>query len=219
MGSSSSSSKKQSPQFWGVNLSNIPSSITDSEITADFEQYGTIFQIKSISHNSINIVFSSAKKQNSLNNIIAQQTKFKVTPLESTQLPATKSKKSSVAKLNLLSVKSAYKINSKKSKLSSKAAPFTAGSRGTGSSSNILDFIKENVFSSIKNEIVKDGMMMLPGESMAVFEMTDPNSIAILTERIERLNANLLFKGAKFSLKRKASESATGSAADKTLSV
>lgn len=107
-----------------------------------------------------------------------------------------------MAKLNLLSVKSAYKINSKKSKLSSKAAPFTAGSRGNGSSSkkletiksapaneesegvyfeaicksishgtteeHILDFIKENVFSSIKNEIVKDGMMMLPGESMAV---------------------------------------------------
>merc|ERR1712228_436249 len=110
---STSTTKKQGHQFWGINLSNIPSSITDSEIRADFKQYGDIFNIKSVATNSINIIFSSPKKSSSITDIISQQTKFKVSPLESKQLPA-KSKKTSVAKLSLLSgsnTKSTYKFN------------------------------------------------------------------------------------------------------------
>merc|ERR1719361_2048331 len=54
-------------------------------------------------------------------------------------------------------------------------------------------------------------MMMLPGESMAVFELNDAKAIAVLTEYIEKMNANLSFNGNKFSLKRKCD--------DKSLSV
>merc|ERR1712228_828644 len=90
---STSTTKKQGHQFWGINLSNIPSSITDSEIRADFKQYGDIFNIKSVATNSINIIFSSPKKSSSITDIISQQTKFKVSPLESKQLPAKSKKK------------------------------------------------------------------------------------------------------------------------------
>merc|ERR1719361_2452611 len=56
-------------------------------------------------------------------------------------------------------------------------------------------------------------MMMLPGESMAVFELNDAKAIAVLTEYIEKMNANLSFNGNKFSLKRKCD------GVDKSLSV
>merc|ERR1719410_1501878 len=46
-------------------------------------------------------------------------------------------------------------------------------------------------------------MMMLPGESMAVFELNDKKMIKLLTECIQQLDANLVYKGNKFTLKMK----------------
>merc|ERR1712130_68798 len=71
---------------------------------------------------------------------------------------------------------------------------------------NILDFIKEHItLSSIKSENV----MILPGQSMAVFELNDKKTIKLLTECILTMDANLLYNGNKFSLKRKSDNTET----------
>ena len=67
----------------------------------------------------------------------------------------------------------------------------------------VLDFIKKNIFPSIKDEVVKDGMMMLPGESMAVFELNNKDAINKLTKIIADNNSKskeLLFNGMFFLL-------------------
>jgi len=101
----------QGHQFWGINLSNIPTSTTETQISDEFKKYGDIFSVKQVSTSSMNIIFSSPKKANSIEDIRNQQKKFKVTPLESKQLPPKNNdnkdhkdaaKKSPVAKLNLL---------------------------------------------------------------------------------------------------------------------
>lgn len=71
--------------FWGIQISNIPRSTTESQIGNEFKKYGDIFSVKSLSESSMKIVFKSPKKPTSIEDIINEQTKFKVTPLNSTQ--------------------------------------------------------------------------------------------------------------------------------------
>lgn len=88
---SSSSSPKISKggyQFWGITISNIPSSTNENQIGNEFKKYGDIFSVKSTSSSSMNIIFKSPKKPNSITDIINEQKKFKVTPLESQKLNA-----------------------------------------------------------------------------------------------------------------------------------
>ena len=62
----------------------------------------------------------------------------------------------------------------------------------------VLDFIRKNIFPTIKDEVVKDGMMMLPGESMAVFELNNKDAINKLTKIIKdnySKSNELLFNG------------------------
>lgn len=62
----------------------------------------------------------------------------------------------------------------------------------------VLDFIRKNIFPTIKDEVVKDGMMMLPGESMAVFELNNKDAINKLTKIIKDNSSKsneLLFNG------------------------
>ena len=85
---SSSTSPKISKvgyQFWGIQISNIPQSTTESQIGNEFKKYGDIFSVKSLSSTSMKIIFKSPKKPTSIEDIINEQTKFKVTPLNSTQ--------------------------------------------------------------------------------------------------------------------------------------
>jgi len=127
----------QGHQFWGINLSNIPTSTTETQISDEFKKYGDIFSVKQVSTSSMNIIFSSPKKANSIEDIRNQQKKFKVTPLESKQLPPKNNdnkdhkdpaKKSPVAKLNLLGHQT-KKFTAKTSKLSSSAIPFASPPR------------------------------------------------------------------------------------------
>mmetsp|Transcript_67265 Transcript_67265/g.60402 ORF Transcript_67265/g.60402 Transcript_67265/m.60402 type:complete len:346 (+) Transcript_67265:275-1312(+) len=258
--SSSTSPKisKAGYQFWGIQISNIPSSTTESQIGNEFKKYGDIFSVKSLSESSMKIIFKSPKKPTSIEDIINEQTKFKVTPLNSTQLPAgkkTDNKKAASVKISLMSgppvsKSGKYNLNklpldintkliAKNSKLSSSAAPFTSPPRihtlSTTSKTNnsrndinndegvffeavcksishgtteeqVLDFIRSNIFPSIKDEVVKDGMMMLPGESMAVFELNNKDAINKLTKIIKDNSSKsneLLFNGNKFTLQRK----------------
>ena len=85
---SSSTSPKLSKggySFWGIQISNIPRSTTESQIGNEFKKYGDIFSVKSLSESSMKIVFKSPKKPTSIEDIINEQTKFKVTPLNTTQ--------------------------------------------------------------------------------------------------------------------------------------
>ena len=81
--SSSPKLQKQGYQFWGVTLSNIPSSSTESSISTIFKKYGDIFSIKSTAPSTMRIIFKSPK--NNITDIINEQTRFKVTPIESKQ--------------------------------------------------------------------------------------------------------------------------------------
>eukprot|EP01084_Bolivina_argentea_P143813 252483_1 len=240
---------KQGYQFWGINLSNIPTSTTETQISNAFKKYGAIFSIKSLSNSSMNIIFKSPKKPTSINDITNEQKKFKVTPLGSTQLPLKHRdiKQHPVAKLSLL--KSSLKFNTKTSKLSSSAAPFTSPPRivhtttatkprvETDTTANtteavffeavcksishgtteeqVLDFIAQNIYANIKQEVVKDDMMMLPGESMAVFELTNAKAIHALTHYQGRLS----FNGHTFTLQRKSDNAETVAVPNKGLSL
>ena len=78
--------QKKNDEFWGINVSNIPSKTTENEISNEFKKYGNIFSIKSVSSSSMDIVFQSSKKNNSIENIINDQKKYKVTSLDSKKL-------------------------------------------------------------------------------------------------------------------------------------
>jgi len=253
-------------QFWGVRLSNIPSSTTVKQIEEEFKKYGDIYRVVQSSTTEMKVVFCSPKQQNSITDIINEQTKFKVTALSNQQLPVGKKMDSSkTTKLSLMSnppVSKSSKYNNhrnmdlmnakllaKNSKLNSDAPPFrspprvhtipslskkkvSSSSSSTSSASHsnhshdenegvffeavcksithgtteedVLDFIAKEIFSSIKAEVVKDGMMMLPGESMAVFELSNKDAINKLTQMLEKkIDCNLQFKGHKFTLQRK----------------
>ena len=77
-------------QFWGITLSNIPSTIGETQISNEFKKYGAIFSTKSLSRNSMNIIFKSPKKQNSIETITREQSQYTVRPLESGQLSKLK---------------------------------------------------------------------------------------------------------------------------------
>eukprot|EP01084_Bolivina_argentea_P269050 457145_1 len=212
--------------FWGINLTNIPTSTTEQQISNSFKQYGDIFSIKRISKSSFNIIFKSPKKSNSIQSITSEQKKYKITPLQNAQLPAKDKKEST--KISLLKT-TAKPFNPKTSKLTS-SMTFTPPrnivhttinnnnkkedegvffeavcksiSHGT-SEDALLGFIQENIFKNIRECVVKDGIMMLPGESIAIFELNNKKQIDALTKIIQSMDNNLKFNGNTFSLKRK----------------
>lgn len=134
--STTSSSKPEGYAFWGVTLTDVPSSTSESDISSAFKKYGDIFSIKAVSEGT-NIIFKSPKQPSSMSDIMSEQSKFKVTPLASKQLPATSTSStsttssSSVAKISLLSAKTETGSFKPKftSKLSRDAPAFQAPSR------------------------------------------------------------------------------------------
>jgi len=223
----------RSDSFWGVNLSNVPSPTTESDISNEFKRYGDIFSVKRTGNESgscsINVVFRSPKKPNSISDIANHHLKYDVNALDVSQLPAEK--KPSIAKINLCGG-SAAKGKSKKfvSKLSRDAVPFsaprgrptvhttkTADDEGVlfeaqcksitfaTTEEQLLDWMALNLLSSIKDDVAN--LTMLPGESMAVFELTDRDAISRLTD-IVRSKGAASFNGHRFTVQRKSSEEA-----------
>eukprot|EP01084_Bolivina_argentea_P269049 457143_1 len=73
-------------------------------------------------------------------------------------------------------------------------------SHGT-SEDEVLDFIEQNIFPSIRECVVKDGVMMLPGESLAIFELCNKKQTNELSNIIQSKMNELTFNGNIFSLK------------------
>eukprot|EP01084_Bolivina_argentea_P269048 457140_1 len=65
----------------------------------------------------------------------------------------------------------------------------------------LLDFIEQNIFSSIRECVAKDDIMMLPGKSIAIFELFDKKQIKELNNIIQSKMNELTFNGNIFSLK------------------
>jgi len=234
------------PSFWGVNLSNVPSPTTEMDITNDFKKYGEIYSVKRVTTDSgccsINIVFKSPKKPNSISDIANQHLKYNVNALHASQLPSPSpslqrfrlpvSKKSAVAKINLCPSSVTKPKPKFVSKLSRDAVPFTAPraerlvhintAKTTEEESvlfevqcksityetteeEVIEWMAQNLFGSLKDAVSE--MTMLPGESMAVFELTDREAISRLTDII-RSKRDAQFNGHTFTLQRKSNDDA-----------